>query len=258
MRYAWVFPELYKRAARPNFIMGPLFSLILEYLRRWDVASAARPNDYIANSHNVRRRIERYYGKGAVVIHPPVDSDFFVPDGGEADDYWLLLSAMVPYKDLDKAIEAFNESGRSLHVVGDGPERMRLEKMAKDNVLFFSWLEREDLRRKLQRSRGLVFPGEEDFGITPLEANACGRPVVALGKGGVLESQEEEKTALFYEDQSSEAINSAIERAESRRWDSAYIRERAVGFSRNSFKSAMEREIEEKLSAFRTWLSSKP
>ncbi len=255
MRYAWDFQGVYRREARPQWLVGTIFALTLEYLRRWDVASAGRPNHYIANSHNVRRRIERYYGKEADVVHPPVDDVFFVPSNDEPKDYWLMLSAMVPYKDLDGAIEAFNQSGRKLHVVGAGAQRSRLEAMACDNVTFFGWLTNEEVREQLQNSRGLIFPGEEDFGITPLEANACGRPVVALRKGGVLESQVEDKTACFFDELTPELLNEAVTKAEAKEWDSKAIREHAETFSRKRFRSQLEEKIAQYDEAFKKWKS---
>ena len=252
MRYAWDFQGVYRKAARPQWLVGTFFALTLEYLRRWDVASARRPNHYIANSHNVRRRIERYYGENADVVHPPVDSDFFTP-GDEDGDYWLMLSAMVPYKDLDGAIEAFNVSGKKLHVVGAGAQRNRLEAMAKDNVTFFGWLTDEEVREQLRKCKGLVFPGEEDFGITPLEANACGRPVVALRKGGVLESQVEGKTALFFDELTAELLNEAIIEAEEKKWDKEAIRSHGETFSRLRFRREMEEQIAAYSKAFNEW-----
>jgi len=255
MRYAWDFHGVYRRAARPQWLVGRLFAMVLSWLRVWDTVSARRPNFYIANSHHVRRRIERYYGCSADVVNPPVDCSHFTPSPHPNGDVapWLVLSAMVPYKGLEQAIDAFNVSGRPLHVVGDGAERTRLQARARSNVTFFGWRSDDEVLEHYRTTRGLVFPGEEDFGITPLEANACGRPVVALGRGGVLESQRADETALFFAESTVEAINEAVTRAEHRPWDEIAIRAHAERFDRANFKRRMADVIDECLSRWRSW-----
>ena len=235
MRYAWEFRNLYTRSLRPRWLLAPVFSLVLSYLRMWDVATALRPDHFIANSQNIARRIKSHYGLSSSVVFPPVDSSFFFPSEQEPHDYWFVLSAMVPYKKLEIAIEAFNESGRKLKIAGDGSERKKLEKMAASNIEFLGRVNDDEVLSLLQNARGLIFPGEEDFGITPLEANACGRPVVAYKAGGVIETQTE-FTASFFDEQTAESLNSAVEIANSREFDSLAIRKHAEGFARSVFK----------------------
>jgi glycosyltransferase involved in cell wall biosynthesis len=236
MRYAWEFRHLYTRSISPQWLLGPVFSAILSYLRIWDVASASRVDHFIANSKNIRRRISSHYRLPSSVVFPPVDDHFFVPSGKEPENYWILLSAMVPYKRLDIAIEAFNKSGRTLKVVGEGSEKNKLKALALENIEFLGRCSDEDVRILLQKARGLVFPGEEDFGITPLEANACGRPVVAYRAGGVVENQFEGVTAVFFSDQTAESLAAAVEVACGKDFDSIAIRKHSERFSRDVFK----------------------
>lgn len=236
MRYAWEFRHLYTQSIRPQWLLGPVFSAILSYLRIWDVASAKRSDHFIANSKNIRRRIASHYRLPSSVVFPPVDEQFFCPSGKEPENYWLLLSAMVPYKRLDIAIEAFNRSGRKLKVIGEGSEKKKLQALASENIEFLGRCSDEDVRSCLQKAQGLVFPGEEDFGITPLEANACGRPVVAYRAGGVVENQFEGVTAVFFNEQTADSLAAAIEVACGKDFDPTAIRKHSEGFSRDVFK----------------------
>jgi glycosyltransferase involved in cell wall biosynthesis len=180
-------------------------------LRRWDLATAARVDDFVANSENVRGRIWKTYGRESQVVHPPVAIGTFRHERSE--DYFLMVSELVPYKRVDIAVRTFSKSGRRLRIAGDGPEFARLRKMAGKNVEFCGRVSDEELRGLYARSRAFVMPGEEDFGITTVEAIASGKAVIALGRGGVREIVPPEG-AFFYDSPDEESLEAAIRRFE--------------------------------------------
>jgi glycosyltransferase involved in cell wall biosynthesis len=211
MRYLWdLYPEYLNEWTRSR-VKRALIAAMTPRLRRWDLATAARVNDFVANSENVRGRIRKTYGRESGVVHPPVAVDTFRHD--PADDYFLIVSELVPYKRVDTAVRAFSKSGRRLRIAGDGPEFRRLQKIAAANVEFCGRVSDEELRGLYARSRAFVMPGEEDFGITTVEAIASGKAVIALGRGGVREIVPEEG-AFFYDSPDEEALNAAILRFE--------------------------------------------
>jgi glycosyltransferase involved in cell wall biosynthesis len=185
MRYIWELYPAYAKEWLPAW-QRALFAPVSNYLRLWDLASAARVDEFIANSGNVRRRIQRAWRRDARVVHPPVAVESFY--WREPEDYYLVVSELVAYKRVDVAVRAFAALGRRLRVVGDGPEFKQLKRMAGPGIEFCGRVPDEQLRDLLARSRALVVPGEEDFGMAPVEALASGKAVVALGRGGVLES----------------------------------------------------------------------
>lgn len=250
MRYAWDLSQEYL-AATPALVR-PGARAALAWLRHWDRATAQRVDYFVANSHFVAGRIRRHYGREATVIYPPVDTEFFTPAEGVAPphvpasrptsrkgpdegDSYLLVSRLVGYKRVHVAVEAFNELGRPLVVVGDGPERTRLEALARGNVRLVGEVSDTALRGYYRRCRALVFPGEEDFGMVPVEAQACGRPVIAYGRGGVLESVVDGVTGIFFDEQTPEALALAVEKADDVGWDGAIIRRHAQRFSHQRF-----------------------
>jgi glycosyltransferase involved in cell wall biosynthesis len=188
MRYAWEGRSAYLAGWSGRPIRRALAGQVLDRLRAWDRATAARVTHFVSISETVRARVARYYGRDSRVIHPPVDIDFFTPAAVDRDGPYLCVSALVPYKRVDHAVAACSASGRPLVVIGEGPERARLEALAGPGVRFLGWQPDEIIRDHLRRCRALLFPGEEDFGIVPVEALACGAPVVALGRGGVAET----------------------------------------------------------------------
>ncbi|MGA2037837.1 MAG: glycosyltransferase [Bryobacteraceae bacterium] len=210
-RYLWDLYPAYRndwtRSRWKRAAMTPL----THYLRLWDYASAARVDRFIANSRNVQNRIRKTYRRESEVVHPPVEVDSFYSK--PPDDYFLIVSALVPYKRIDSAVRVFTHSGRRLIVAGDGPEYRRLKAGAGSNIGFLGRVNDEDLRELYARCRALVLPGEEDFGLTPVEALASGKPVIALGRGGVLESVPAFGGA-FYEQASDKCLEAAIERFE--------------------------------------------
>lgn len=251
MRYAWDMYHAYfgdKKGLR-----ALLYRSAAHYLRLWDAASSARVDHFIANSANVAEKVRRLYRRRADVIHPPVDCSKFAA-GGRHGGYYLVTSALVPYKRIDLAIEAFNTSGKRLVIAGSGPQWKRLVKTARPNVEFLGWKTDGELGKLYQGCRALIFPGEEDFGITPLEAMASGRPVIAFGRGGAIETvvppgRGQNPTGVFFMKQKPGALNEAVEIFEKAEgvFRPEAIRAHALAFDRALFKERMRRYIESKL-----------
>ena len=237
MRWAWRYDDY---AARENFGTFSRLALpaMLSGLRWWDLRASRQPDYYIANSQVVAARIRQIYGREAVVIPPPIDVDRFQPDS-VVDDYYLVLSRLLPYKRIDLAIEACTKLNRPLIVIGDGPDRQRLEKLAGPNVEFLGRVSDATVKRFASRCRALLFPGEEDFGMTPLEINAAGRPVIAYRGGGALETVMEGFTGVFFERPTSQSLMTAIEEFEQYRWDARILRHHAEKFSYPVFAARM-------------------
>ena len=238
MRYLWDFYQEYLERS------GPLTRLALRLfghrLRLWDALSAQRVDYFAANSHNVARRIAKHYRRDSTVIHPPVDVSAFAPAGGaypEPEDYYLYVGQLTGYKRADLAVQACTRANRRLIVVGEGEERQKLARMAGPTVSFEGRLDGQALCARLQSCRALLFPGEEDFGIVPLEALAAGRPVIAYGRGGALETVSHGKTGLLFEEQSVPALCDAMDIFESGQYafESAALTREAERFSRQRF-----------------------
>ncbi len=237
MRWAWRYDDY---AAREEFgtLSRVALPALLSGLRWWDRRASRQPDYYIANSHVVAARIRQIYGREAVVIPPPIDVERFQPDT-VVDDYYLVLSRLMPYKRIDLAVEACTKLNRPLVVIGDGPDRKRLESIAGPSVEFLGRVSDATVKRFASRCRALLFPGEEDFGMTPLEINAAGRPVVAYRAGGALETVVEGKTGIFFDQPTSTALIEAIERFEQCQWDARRLRQHAEGFSYPIFAARM-------------------
>ncbi|MCK4304223.1 MAG: glycosyltransferase [Candidatus Eisenbacteria sp.] len=244
MRYVWLAYEQYFGSGRYRFPASWLLPSVATWLRMWDRTTAAGVDRFIANSQNVASRIRRYYGREAQVVHPWVDTGAFTPDASvEREDFYLVISALVPYKRLDLAIEAAREMGRELVVIGSGVERKRLERLAGSSARFSGWLPSEQLLNVLRRTRALLFPGEEDFGIVPLEAMACGTPVVAYGVGGALETVVDGQTGVFFRQQTAKSLVRALRRLDALDLSPAAARRRAEQFSRERFRTRIAEEI---------------
>ena len=252
MRYVWDMYENYFHPQRLNWVTRRLIPLFANYLRMWDVTSAQRVDHFVANSRHVARRVRKFYRRSATVIHPPVETEQF-PLSTEKKDYYLVVTALVPYKRVDLAIAAANLKGFPLVVIGDGPEKKRLQAMAGATVRFLPPLPQAEMVDYLQHARALLFPGEEDFGITPIEAQSCGTPVIAYGRGGALETvvghtpgNDATASGVFFYRQTVEDLVAAIEQAERIRWNYAFIHEHAQRFHTRFFLEAMEQFILEK------------
>lgn len=247
MRYAWDQFDAYFGPDRIGRLPSAAMRRTMAAMARWDRATARRPDRYVAISHYVAGRIRRYYNREASVVHPPVNTDFFHPDASSSPEPpggALVVSALVPYKRIDVAIDACRAAGVPLTIVGDGPERAALEERAGAGARFLGRLSDEAVRREYWRSAVVLLPGEEDFGIVPLEAQACGRPVVALGRGGAVETVVPGKTGILVDELDAAAFADAISRAFDARFDSAAIRAHAEQFSRKIFANRMESLIE--------------
>jgi glycosyltransferase involved in cell wall biosynthesis len=236
MRYVWDTGGDYFSFGRSRLVRRAALAPFRSMLRRWDRATADNVDSFVANSEEVRRRIRALYGREATVVYPPVDTEFFALGDAARDDAALVVSALVPYKRVDVAVRAFSSAGLRLRVVGDGTERRALERIAGPTVEFCGAVTDERLRELYRTSRALVFPGREDFGIVPVEAQACGLPVVAYGAGGALETVVDGRTGLFFAEQTPEALLDAYRRAVAHDFDPAELRANAERFSRERFR----------------------
>ncbi|OFW28446.1 MAG: glycosyl transferase [Acidobacteria bacterium RIFCSPLOWO2_12_FULL_60_22] len=261
MRYLWDMYHSYRNRKVMNPLLQAVFSLSAHYLRIWDLASASRVDYFVANSHHVARRIRKYYGREATVIYPPVTvSSGYTSDTTEG--YYLVVSQLTYYKRIDLAIEACNHLRRPLRIVGEGEEYKRLRRLAGPTIQFLGFLPDPELHEQYARCRALLFPGEEDFGIVPVEAQSFGRPVIAYGRGGALETtmgffpdeppRPESATGVFFRQQSEEALAEAIlafERLEAR-FSPELIRSHAKRFDAHSFREKMEAFVAQALANF--------
>jgi glycosyltransferase involved in cell wall biosynthesis len=260
MRYIWeMYPE-YRRSMNP--ITGSIFALTAHYLRLWDYATAGRVDFFVANSNFIASRIRKYYGRESTVIHPPVETspgDIVSPPG----DYYIAVGRLVDYKRFDLAVQACTQMQRRLKIVGDGPCVEALRKMAGPTIEFLGKLSDIDLRVNLAGSRALLFPGEEDFGIVPVEAQSFGRPVIAYASGGVLETvlgelpgetRLQNPTGVFFSEQSQTSLVEAIFRFESQqdRFSAQAIRQHSLQFDSAVFKSRMEEFLRFAVKDFRS------
>ena len=237
MRWVWRYDDYSERAGFGR-LSRRLLPLFLSLLQRWDLRAARRPDYFIANSQTVARRIKKFYGRDSVVIPPPIDVNRFQPDPVQ-EDYFLVLSRLVPYKRIDLAVAACTKLNRRLLVVGDGPDRARLEKIAGPTISFLGRQSDEEVARYAARCRALLFPGEEDFGMTPLEVNAAGRPVIAFRAGGAVETVVEGRTGLFFDKAEASSLIEAIKDFESYNWNAAGLRAHAAKFDRSVFASRL-------------------
>jgi glycosyltransferase involved in cell wall biosynthesis len=244
MRYAWDQFDSYFGPDQVGPAASRLMRPILARLARWDAGTAGRVDRYVANSHYVAGRIRRYYNRGSTVVYPPVDTAFYRPDPARSPEpYFLVVSALVPYKRLDVAIRACGAVGGTLKIVGRGPEESRLRRLAESAgaaVEFAGWLADEQIRALYQGCRAVLMPGVEDFGMVPVEAQACGRPIVALAEGGAVESVIDGVTGMLVQDRSVEAFATALREVSSRPFDSTVIRRHAESFSKARFQQQFQ------------------
>ncbi len=237
MRYIWGTQAEYFRFGRGRWWRHALLLMAAPYLRRFDLRTAAGVDFFLASSENVRGRIRRIYGAPSRVIPPPVDTGFFTP--GErpgAGDFYLVVSPLEPYKRIDLAVEAFSGGRRKLLIAGRGTLRRELQSRARPPVEFLGYVPDATLRELYRNCRALIFPGLEDFGMVPVEAQACGRPVICYGAGGALETVIDGRTGIHFRPQAAGALMAAVERAERMEWDAAAIRRNSLRFSRQVFR----------------------
>jgi glycosyltransferase involved in cell wall biosynthesis len=250
MRYGWEFYYDYTRGM--GKLKKKLVKYLMNYMRIWDVASANRVDYFIANSQNVARRIWKHYRRESTVIYPPVDTEFYTPEASiKREDCYLCVSRLVAYKRLDLAVDAFGELGLPLVIIGAGEELDRLKRKAKPNVQFLGRQPDDAVRDRYRKCKAFIFPGEEDFGITPVEAQACGCPVIAYGKGGVLETVIDGETGVFFGEQTVEGLKAAVLAAQGMRFDAGRCRGNAERFGEERFRETVVRFISEKRDEYR-------
>jgi glycosyltransferase involved in cell wall biosynthesis len=248
MRYAWDLEEQYLEA------MGRVKALaarqVLKFLRRWDLRSAPRVDAFVANSHYVAERIGRVYGREAAVIYPPVSTHLFEARE-QKDDFYLTVSRLVPYKRVDLMVEAFNRMpGKKIKIVGTGPELEGLRGKARGNVEFLGFQPDEKVRELLGAAKGFIFAAEEDFGITPVEAQASGTPVVAYGRGGALETVVPGVTGLFFQEQTAASLEAVLVEFEKKSWNGKVIRAHAEKFGADRFKMELKQFVDQQWEQF--------
>jgi len=243
MRYAWHMRDQY--FAKRNTPTAWIRNKVLTRLRDWDCRTSDRVTHFIAISQTVRQRIRECYDRDSVVIYPPVDVDFYSPAPMAREDYYLVVSAFAPYKRIDLAVAACSKLGRRLVVIGTGQDAKRLRSIAGPTVKFLGWQTDEIISNHYRRCRALLFPGEEDFGIVPVEAQACGTPVIAFGRGGATETIRSD-TGILFEEQSIGGVIAAIEQFENRinPFDSAVARKWAETFSTRRFDAEISSHIQ--------------
>jgi len=252
IRYAWdLYHQYLQESGLNRGIKGMLAKYFLHKIRIWDVATANRVDHYIANSHYIARRIEKVYGKKADVIYPPVDVEKFQLYENK-EDFYFTASRMVPYKKIDLVVEAFSKTDKKLVVVGTGPDMEKIKSKAGKNIELLGYQSDQVLVDLMQRAKAFVFAAEEDFGITPVEAQACGTPVICLGKGGTKETVIDGITGIHFSNQSVKDLLEALDTFEKNidNFDPHLIRSHSLKFSRNRFEKEIKNYIELKYSNF--------
>ena len=244
MRYAWDQFDAYFGPQQVGRVRSAAMHAIMSRMARWDARTADRVDAFVANSQYVAGRIARYYNRVATVVYPPVDTDFYQPaPARRSDPFFLVVSALVPYKRLDVAIEAVRAVNGRLKIVGRGPEEARLRGLAGDGVEFTGWLADEEIRALYQQCQAVLMPGVEDFGMVPVEAQASGRPVVALAEGGAIESVIDGETGILVDEPTSSAFAVALRRVGDTTFDPAALRRNAERFSVPRFTREIQAAI---------------
>lgn len=250
VRYAWdLYHQYIDDAGIKKGFKARIAQFFIHYLRLWDVHSSGRVDAFAAISHYVARRIKKTYGRDAHVIYPPVDTDFFQMEM-KKEDYYLAASRFVPYKKIDLIVEAFSQMpDKKLIVIGDGPDFKKVAKKVTPNIQLIGYQSTSSLRTHLQKAKAFLFAAHEDFGILPVEAQACGTPVIAFGKGGSLETVVNGQTGLFFHEQTARSIQETVVRFESHSFDPQIIRIHAETFSKERFTREFRDWVEQHLEA---------
>jgi glycosyltransferase involved in cell wall biosynthesis len=264
MRYIWDQSPVYFPRTRFSPVSWALLQALFRYLRTWDVKTSRSVDEFVAISEHIAAKIHTYYNRHAHVIPPPVDCAFFTPNSSPRQpgaSFYLIVSALVPYKRVDIAIEAFNRLRLPLVVIGVGPERPKLERRASPAITFLGWQSDTVVRDYYRQCEAVIFPGEEDFGIVPLEAQACGKPVIAFGKGGILETviplngaapakrPYGPATGVFFYEATVDALCDAVSMCQrhATAFDPAAIRQNALRFDRPEFRARITRFLTDRM-----------
>jgi len=247
MRYAREQFDDYFGAERVGNIVSGLMLPFLNSLARWDTATSGRVDLYIAISQHVADRIQRYYNRSAKVVYPPVDTNFYSPNNMTPEDSFVVVSALVPYKRIDLAIRACKLSGMKLRIVGDGPDLNRLRQFSNSSIEFLGPLTNDAIRDLYRSSKAMLLPGEEEFGIASVEAQACGCPVIALKRGGAVETVVDGETGILVNKPTVEAFAEALNRAHARSFNQSITRKNAERFSATRFRTEFKNTVDEAL-----------
>ncbi len=253
IRYAWdLYHQYLKESGLDKGFKGILAKYFLHKIRMWDISTINRVDHYIANSHYIARRIKKVYGKEATVIYPPVDVDKFELCK-KKEEYYFTMSRMVPYKKIDLIVEAFSKTNKKLLVAGTGPDEEKIKKLAGNNIEFLGFISDKEAISYIQKAKAFIFAAEEDFGITPVEAQACGTPVICYGKGGATETVINNKTGIYFYNQTVDDIISAVNLFEKKDFDYNFIRKHALKFSRSRFEDEIKNFVEIEYHKWKGW-----
>jgi glycosyltransferase involved in cell wall biosynthesis len=244
MRYAWESWDFESRLKKFPSILHPMIRKQIKNIRRWDYNAAQRVDQYIANSSHIQGQIKKHYGRKSDVIYPPVHTDRFKVVKHPKADYYFSIGRLIPYKRFDLLVETFNQNGLKLKIAGSGPELMKLKRMAKKNVEVLGRVDQKDLVDLYSNCSAMLFPQMEDAGIVPLEAMGSGRPVIAFNKGGSLDTMIDGKTGVFFDEQSVESLNKAINKFEKKVFDPKFLRKHAESFDVENFKRKVKSFVE--------------
>lgn len=253
IRYAWDLYHQYLHESGLNHgLKGILAKYFLHKIRLWDASTANRVDHYIANSHYIARRIKKAYGKSSDVIYPPVDIDKFALRESKSD-FYLTASRMVPYKKIDLIVEAFSQTDKKLLVIGDGPDMGKIKSKASKNIELLGFADDKTMADLMGQAKAFVFAAEEDFGITPVEAQACGTPVICFGRGGTLETVREGISGLYFMEQNVRELLATVDKFEQSydKFEPIKIRENSLKFSRARFESEIKSYVEKKYEEFK-------
>ena len=247
-RFLWDYSHEYLREHRVRGLQKLILGSVLKNLRIWNRLSAHRVDRFVANSKTVRKRIQKYYRRESDVVHPPVEVDQ-IRMSGHHENYFLIVSQLTNYKRIDLAISVFNKLRRRLVIVGDGPQRKFLEDIAGPTVELLGWRSNSEIAELLKSCRGFIFPGEDDFGIAPVEAMAAGKPVLAFGKGGATETVIPKQTGILFPEQTPESLENGLAElfANEKKFQPMKIRSQAKKFARGEFEKKMEKIVTEEL-----------
>jgi glycosyltransferase involved in cell wall biosynthesis len=247
MRWAWRYED-YISLERVGLLARAVLPPFITWLRSWDYTTAARVDYFVANSPTVAARIAKYYRRESVVIPPPIDTSRYHVAPAH-DDYFLIVSRLIPYKRIDLAVQAFTRLGLPLRIIGSGRYEKKLKRMASKNIKFLGQLPDATVREHMARCRAFIFPGEEDFGMTPVEAQASGRPVIAYGAGGALSTVIDGETGIFFYEQTSESLMEAVQNFRDEQFDPQRIRRHAEEFDTQRFMDRLSRFVEAKIAS---------
>lgn len=257
IRYAWdLYHQYLRESGLDRGLKGMLAKYFLHKIRLWDASTANRVDRYVANSRYIARRIKKTYGKPSDVIYPPVDVDKFTLREAK-EEFYLTASRMVPYKKIDLIVEAFSQTDKKLLVIGDGPDMAKIKSKAGKNVELLGFADDETMADLMGRAKAFVFAAEEDFGITPVEAQACGTPVICFGRGGARETVLDGKSGLYFMEQNAKELLAAVAKFEQNydKFEPVKIRENSLKFSRARFEAEIKSYVEKKYEEFKDGLN---